>query len=526
MNAFDFVICGAGTSGCILANRLSADPSNSVLLLEAGGEMRGPNQSALGAAIDQWDTHLDWAYRSTPQVNLNNRRILLNRGKGLGGSSGINFGMYVRGNRGDYDQWMQLGNRGWSYDEVLPYFRRSERSSLYEDEYHGAEGNIQIELPKNRSPLQEMCFEALEDLGVPRNPDYNGAEQVGSFLYQFTLKDGKRVSAADGFLTEAVRARENLTILTGAHVTGVTLEGKRATGVTYARGQNAEQVSAGEVILSLGAIGSPHILMLSGVGPADHLQEHDIKCRHDLSGIGQNLLDHPAAAPPEIVLKEPEPFGFPIPNEAQSQKAFEQTQTGPLASIGVDAGAFVKLSEAEEFPNGQLVCTVSNNHSHRGNAVPTFRIGGYVSRTHSRGSITLASSSPFDSAIVDPKYYSDPLDLNNQIALINFQRDVAEHKAFDSVRAGIQGPGRDRDEMIAAIREDASTCWHLSSSCRMGTDSSAVVDPELRVHGLENLRVADVSVFPTMPSGNTNAPTMMVAEKAADLALGKTRAES
>ncbi len=482
--------------------------------------MRGPNLSALGAAIDQWDTHLDWAYRSTPQVHLNNRRILLNRGKGLGGSSGINFGMYVRGNRGDYDGWSQSGNTGWSYDEVLPYFRRSEISTIYDDGYHGTDGNIQIELPQNRNPLQEMCFQALEDLGVPRNPDYNGADPFGSFLYQFTLKDGRRVSAADGFLSKTVRDRANLTIVTGAHVTGITLDGSRATGVTYALGQNAEHVTAGEVILSMGAIGSPHILMLSGVGPAEHLMEHGINCRHDLPGVGQNLLDHPGGPGVHIVLKDPERFGFPISNVAQSVQEFEETGGGPLASIGVDAGAFVRLTEAEEYPNGQLICAIGNMHADRDADMPRLRFGGYVARTYSQGSVTLASASPFDRPLVDPNYLSDPLDLQNYIEMVRFQYQMADHPVFESVRAEVQGPGRETDEIVAGIREGASTCWHLSSTCRMGVDDRAVVDSELRVHALEGLRVIDVSVFPTMTSSNTNAPTMMVAEKGADLALG------
>jgi len=519
MNTFDIVICGAGTAGCVLANRLSADPTLSVLLLEAGHEMRSPLLHAYGASLDHWDTPLDWAFRSEPQTQFNNRRILLNRGKGLGGSSGINWGMYVRGNRGDFDHWAQLGNTGWSYDHVLPHFLRSEASRVFDDAYHGTDGVIPIEHPYNAHPLQDMCFEAYEDLGVPRNPDYNGATQEGSFLYQLTTDQGRRVSAADGFLTP-ISGRPNLTIITGAHLTSVTLDGARATGVTYAKGQEAVTVTVGEVILSLGAIGSPHLLMLSGIGPQDHLAEHSIVCRHELGGVGQNLLDHFVGPRLALTLREPEKFGFPIASEADSLAEFEATGTGPLATTGIDAGAFVRLNERDTYPNGQSICMVSNAHLHRNIPLPP-RVGfvGYVCRTMSKGSVTLASASPFDRPLVDPNYLSDPIDADNHVELIRFHQRMIEHSAFDGVRDKLLGPGMDRDAILAATRAEASTTWHQSSTCRMGIDSDAVVGPDLKVHGLGNLRVIDASVFPTMTSGNINAPTMMIAEKGADLIL-------
>lgn len=519
MNRYDFVICGAGTAGCILANRLSADSGTKVLLLEAGKEMTNPLLPALGASVEHSDGPLDWAFRSEPQVNLNNRRILLNRGKGLGGSSSINWGMYVRGNRGDYDHWAQLGNTGWSYDEVLPYFRRSESNQSLSNEFHGTDGPLQIEAPKNTHLLQEYFFKVLDDFGVKRNPDYNGAIQEGSFYYQFTTKNGRRQSAADGFLNPALN-RPNLTVITGAQVTGLSMDGARVKGVTYAKGRESVAVSAGEVILSSGTIGSPHLLLLSGIGPADEVEKHGIRCVHDLPYVGRNLLDHFSGPPIGVTLQNPEVFGFPIPDFATSLTQFEYDGTGAFATTGVDAGAFVRLRETDEYPSAQLICIVSNTHRHRDSHPPRIVLAGIVCRTTSQGTIKLASDSPFDRPLIDPNYLSSHEDLDLQVEMLQLMKRIAEHEIFEGVRSGITGPGSDPKKITESVRAEASTTWHQTSTCRMGTDSMAVVGPDLRVHGLGGLRVIDASIFPTMTSGNTNAPTMMVAEKGADLVLG------
>jgi len=519
MESYDFVICGAGTAGCILANRLSAVSGTRVLLLEAGREMTNPLLPALGASVEHSDGPLDWAFRSEPQTNLNNRRILLNRGKGLGGSSSINWGMYVRGNRGDYDNWAQLGNTGWSYDAVLPYFRRSEANQNLSNEFHGSDGPLQIEGPRNTHPLQNLFFDVLDDFGVRRNLDYNGAVQEGSFHYQFTTKNGRRQSAADGFL-DPVLDRPNLHVVTGAQVTGLSMDATRVTGVAYAKGRESVIVSAGEVILSAGTIGSPHLLLLSGIGPAQEIEQHGVRCVHDLPYVGRNLLDHFGGPAIGITLSEPSKFGFPISDMAASLAQFERDGTGALATTGVDAGAFVKLRETDEYPSAQLICSISNTHRHRDNLPPRIVLSGIVCRTTSQGTIRLATDSPFDRPLIDPNYLSHREDLGLQVEMLQFINRIAEHEAFDGVRSGIIGPGSDPTKITESVRAEASTTWHQTSTCRMGNDVNAVVGPDLRVRGLSGLRVIDASIFPTMTSGNTNAPTMMVAEKGADLVLG------
>lgn len=517
---FDYVIIGAGSAGCVLANRLTEDEGCRVLLLEAGGAASHPLTPIPGAAMELWDTAMDWAFRSEPQPFLDNRRILLNRGKALGGSSAINFCLYVRGNRGDYDHWAQLGNTGWSYDDILPYFRRAEANEIHDNDWHGTDGPLRVGDYRLQNPLHQLYFEALEDLGVPRNADYNGAEQEGSCYFQGTIADGRRFSVADAYLDPAM-ARPNLTVETGAHVTGLVVDSGRVHGVDYVVGREARRaLGETETILSAGAIGSPHILLLSGIGPADKIAAHGIAPVHDLPAVGRNLLDHISRPSVFMSVKEPEKYGFNDITTEAALAQFEAERTGPFASLAIEVGAFARMRETDAYPSAQLFCGLTNAERVRHIMPPGMNLYGYVARSVSQGSVTLNSASPFDKPAIDPRYFSDPEDLDRHVEIIEFNREIAHHKAFDDVRDKVETEFPDRDAIVRGIKEVSSTTWHQSSTCRMGVDDRAVVAPDLRVHGMEGLRVCDASIMPSMVSGNLNAPTIMIAEKGADLIRG------
>ena len=516
---FDYVIIGAGSAGCVLANRLTEDPDCQVLLLEAGGAASHPLAAVPGAAVELWDTAMDWAFRSEPQHFLDNRRILLNRGKALGGSSAINFCLYVRGNRGDYDHWAQLGNTGWGYDDVLPYFRLAESNDTHDDAWHSTEGPLRVGEFKVKNPLHEMYFEALEDLGIPRNPDFNGAQQEGSGYYQGTIADGRRFSVANAYLDPAL-TRPNLTVEIGAHVTGLVTRGERVLGVDYVVGREARRANANrETVLSAGAIGSPQILLLSGIGPKEEIEAHGIKAVLDLPGVGRNLLDHISRPAVFLTIKEPEKFGFDDIDSTAALDRFHTDRSGPFAALAIEVGAFARLRETDEYPSAQLFCGLTNVERVRHIMPPGINLYGYVARSISQGSVTLNTASPFDKPAIDPRYFSEQDDLERHIEIVEFNREVAHHKAFDGVRGQVALDYANRDAVIRAIKETSSTTWHQSSTCRMGKDEQAVVGPDLKLHGIDGLRVCDASVMPTMVSGNLNAPTIMIAEKGADLIL-------
>lgn len=518
-SAYDYVIVGAGSAGCVLACRLTEDPGRRVLLLEAGQPPRDPLERAPGAAQRLWDTELDWAFRSEPQPLLDGRRIQLPRGKTLGGSSALNFCIYIRGNHGDYDTWSQLGNHGWSYDDVLPYFRRAERNIVHSDEWHGTDGPLEVGEFSDPHALHEAYFEALEDLGIPRNPDFNGARQEGYGYYQATVSGGRRHSAADGHLAQAL-GRPNLTVEAGALVTGLVVENGRCLGVDYVIGREARRTRAEtETILASGAIGSPHILLLSGIGPADELDDAGIRPVHDLPGVGRNLLDHIVGPPVVVLARNSEMQGFAPTTPEERLARFQAEGTGALSTV-VDAGAFVRLRPSDAEPSAQLFCGLTSRERFVGLLPPGLALVGYVARPTSCGTVTLATASPFDRPRIDPRYFSDPEDLARHIEIIEFNREVANHRAFDRLGAGLANPWLTRETILAGIRAAASTTWHQCGTCRMGVHDEAVVTPDLKLRGIEGLRVCDASVIPTMVSGNLNAPTIMIAEKGADLIKG------
>ncbi len=532
---FDYVIVGGGSAGATLASRLSEDPAVTVCLLEAGGQgdsilVRAP--IGIAVMLPGRPKINNWAFETVPQAGLKGRRGYQPRGKALGGSSAINAMLYVRGHRTDYDDWANLGCEGWSYQDVLPYFLRSEANERGADSWHGDAGPLQVSDQRSPRPISHAFIQAASELQFRANDDFNGPEQEGVGLYQVTQfhnheKNGERCSAAAAYLHPHA-GRANLTILTKAHATKIEFEGKRATGVRYRVGGAEKRVEAKrEIILCGGAFASPQLLQLSGVGRPGDIQRHGIGMVHELPGVGQNLRDHL-----DFILayrsKDTDMLGIGAAGTVALVKHILQWRkdgTGLIASPFAEVGAFLKTDRSLNRPDIQLHFVVSIVEDH----VRKLYLGyGYschvcVVRPRSTGEVFLESADPMAAPGIDPRYLSDPGDLQVLIKGAKMTRAILEAPAMAKFRHKElhTKDGMSDAEWEGQIRSRADTIYHPVGTCKMGVDEMAVVDPQLRVRGLEGLRVVDASIFPTLIGGNTNAPTIMVAEKAADMIRGK-----
>jgi choline dehydrogenase-like flavoprotein len=533
MPDFDYIIVGAGSAGSVLANRLSADGATRVCVLEAGR----PDDSWLintpfGIIGLLGTKKYNWYFNTEPQANLNNRRLYWPRGKTLGGSSSINAMIYTRGVPADYDEWEALGAPGWGWDQLFPLFKELEHNERGADDFHGAGGPLNVADLRNPNPLAQVFIQAAVQAGLSDNPDFNGATQEGAGMYQVTQKDGRRFSAARAFLDNA-KTRPNLTIQTGAHVTKILLEGKRAIGVEVRTGEGLQRMMAArEVILSGGAINSPQLLLLSGIGPRAALAAHGVEPLHDLPGVGQNLQDHLDFA---ILAKDKSKRALGIgPGSAFSlAKSFfeyRKSRSGLFASNAAEAGGFAKLSPASTRPDIQFhfLPTMLRDHGRK-------LVLGYGMTLHccqlrpkSRGYIGLKSADPFADPLIRPNYLSHDDDVAAMIAGVKLGRQIMAAPAMRPLTGGLDiepGPHVTSDaHLIEAIRNQAETIYHPVGTCKMGQDDMAVVDDRLRVRGIDNLRVVDASIMPRVIGGNTNAPSMVIGEKASRMILADRNA--
>jgi choline dehydrogenase len=520
---FDFIVIGAGSAGCVLANRLSESGDASVALIEAGGKPDPILSRIPGAAMRQQGTKSDWRFRTVPQKHLYERVIDYPRGRVLGGTSVLNYMVYARGNAGDYNGWAQQGNAGWGYDDVLPYFIRAESNADFGDSYHGTKGPLSVERHKHAHRVCEVLFEAAAQCGIPFNSDFNGASQHGCGFMQATTRDGIRCDTATAYL-DPVRDRPNLTVIPNTLVTRIAIETAHAVAVEILEGGRTLRLltANAEIILSAGAIGSPHLLMLSGIGPADHLMGHGIDVVLDNPDVGQHLEDHYSQDSVSRRLSDPDAIYGPVTEGyAEAIAEFQNTGGGPLATKHLDSVVFHSADAGSEYPQFQSFFTPSIAEFYRASGRinrSAVYLGGYVCRPHSRGSVALASADPLDPPLIDPNYLSDSEDLRLMIAHSRKKAEILNSPAFDTICDGpATQTGMTNTELEHLIRETASTIWHPTSTCRMGTADRAVVGPDLKVHGLTGLSVCDAAVMPTMVSGNTNAPVIMIAEKGSDL---------
>ncbi|OKO79936.1 choline dehydrogenase [Bradyrhizobium sp. AS23.2] len=531
-DTFDFVVVGAGSGGCAVAGRLSEDAATSVALLDAGGACDNWVVTTPGALVLMVAGNVNnWAFNTVPQKGLNGRIGYQPRGKGLGGSSAINAMVYIRGHRADYDHWASLGNAGWSYADVLPYFKRSENNADFDGEYHGKGGPLAVNRLLSGNPVQQIFLQAAQEGQFRIREDFNAEDHEGLGIYQVTQKNGERWSAARAYVHPHMGKRANLRVETQAHATRILFEGKRAVGVEYRQGKEVKQLRARrELILAAGAFQSPQLLMLSGIGDATALRARGIASVHHLPGVGQNLQDHP-----DFIFgymsDNPNFAGISLkgmPRLIRAILQYRRERRGPLTSNFAECGGFLKTRPDLDIPDIQLHFGMAmvDDHGRKRHGGTGFSCHVCLLRPKSRGSVALASADAMEAPLIDPNFLGEADDIETMVAGFKTTRRLMETPALRALQTKdmFTANVRTDDDIRALLRERVDTVYHPVGTCKMGTDAMAVVDPTLKVHGVEGLRVVDASIMPTLIGGNTNAPTIMIGEKAADMIRAEMRA--